>query len=352
MPVFNREMLCKVGSAIFEKLGATHEEAEMVADSLALANLMGHDSHGAIRIPQYAGLIRDGLIQPKAEIEIETDTPALTVLNGNWGFGQVIAREAVRIAMEKAKKAGISCAGAHNVNHTGRVGEYVEGVARQNMIGLASVNNHGAGQVMAPYGGTERRMSPNPLAIAFPSGKNDPVLLDMTCSVVAEGKVRVKRNRGESIPEGWITDGQGQPSTDPNDYYAEPFGAILPFGGIVGHKGGGLAFALDVLCGTLSRAGCSRRGATRLGNGFFTIVIDLEQFMKLDDFVAEVQQLTEYVKSSALAPGFTEILIPGEPEFRERARREKEGVFIDDETWRQIVECGKEAGIDVSHFPV
>jgi uncharacterized oxidoreductase len=198
---------------------------------------------------------------------------------------------------------------------------------------------------MAVYGGRAKRLSPNPISVAIPRNDAPPILLDITSSVVAEGKLRVKRNKGEKIPGGWIVDHEGNPSTDPSDFYANPPGAILPMGGIVGHKGYGLSFVIDILCGALSGAGCSREGNTPIGNAMMAIAIKVENFVSPEDFDNEVSGLVRYVKTSPLIPGFSEVLLPGEPEFRALDERRSKGIEIDDETWRQIREAAASVGM-------
>jgi len=162
---------------------------------------------------------------------------------------------------------------------------------------------------------------------------------------VAEGKVRVMRNRGARIPEGWILDAEGRPSTDPNDLYGPPPGALLPFGGIVGHKGYALGVMVDILSGALSGAGCSRKDATRIGNAFFITVIDIARFVPVEAFKAQVSDFVAYIKSSRKLPGVDEILIPGEPEYRTMEKRLREGIFVEEETWRQIRELAEKVGL-------
>jgi uncharacterized oxidoreductase len=268
------------------------------------------------------------------------------VLDGNWGFGQVMARKAMEMAVEKAAANSLASVAMSQSNHIGRLGEYPVIAAKRNMIGMITVNNHGPGQCMSAWGGIGRRLSPNPISIGLPTGTDDPVLLDITTAVVAEGKVRVKRNRGEELPEGCIIDSQGNPSTNPNDFYGTPGGAILPFGGIVGHKGYGIGFILDILAGALSGAGCSRAGATRIGNGVFIFVINIENFLPAEEFKKHVDGLIEYVKSSPKLPGVDEILFPGEIEAKERKKRLENGIFIEDETWNQIVKTAEDLGVD------
>lgn len=348
MPTIHANQLREITTAIFAGLGASEHEAEVVSNHLVDANLMGHDSHGVFRIVQYTGFLRNGNIVPGAPIEILNETPSSAVVDGKWGFGQIIARRATELAIEKAGNCAVACVTARNCNHVGRVGEYPSLVAAQGMIGIASVNNHGSGLVMSVHGGTGKRLSPNPISIALPTGSGSPIVLDATSSVVAAGKLHVKRSRGEQLPEGWIADANGNPSTDPEDYYAG--GAVLPLGGSVGHKGFGLALVFDVLCGALSGAGCSRGGDARIGNGFFMTVIDIAKFVDLDSFQKEVDTLLDYVKSSPLAPGFDEILVPGEPEQRVMEQRLREGIYVGDAAWQEIRAIGESVGVSVPEF--
>lgn len=340
MPTFSTEELKKTSLKIFKSAGVSDDEAQTVTSFLVRSNLVGHDSHGMIRIPQYIALIKNGMIKPGVEIEIVRETPSTAVIDGKWGFGQVVASRAMEVAIEKAKKTSISAVGTSHCNHVGRLSDYAMMAAEQDMIGMMTVNNHGAGLCAAPFGGYERRLSTNPICFAIPTG-DEPVVLDITSSVVAEGKLRVKRNRGEKVPEGWIVDGYGNPSTDPADFYKKPIGALLPLGGTLGHKGFGLSMVIDILSGSLSHAGCSRRDADRIGNGLFMQVINISSFIPIEEFHSQVNELIEFVKSSKLAAGFDEILIPGEPEMRVKQERSENGIFVDDETWRQIEQAGQ-----------
>ncbi|HIE29369.1 TPA: Ldh family oxidoreductase [Candidatus Poribacteria bacterium] len=354
MPIFSADYLKRAGIAIFKGAGAPDDEAEIVMRLLVKANLVGHDSHGVIRIPQYIHLIQHGDLHPGIAIEIVKETPSTAVINGNWGFGQVIASKAMEIAIQKAKTHSVSTVGAHHSNHVGRMADYAIMAAEENMIGMVMVNNHGAAQHVAPYGGKERRLSTNPICFAVPTGRKEtsasqttaePLVVDITTSVVAEGKVRVARNRGQSIPEGWIIDTDGKPSTNPADLYADPPGAILPFGGIVAHKGFGLSLMVDILTGTISNAGFSRANPPRIGNAVFLTVINISSFMPIEEYLEQVDAFIEYVKSSKPMPGFDEVLVPGEPETRMEKKRLAEGIFVEDETWKQINDAAKSVGV-------
>lgn len=346
MPTFSVESLQEFGARLLEAMGAPPEEAAIVAGALARANLAGHDSHGVIRLEQYCRLIREGAIVPGAPTEVVAETPGTVVIDGHWGFGQVVARRATELAIAKAREGGVGVAGVRCSNHLGRLGDYPEMAAQRGMVALAAVNNHGGGAWVTPWGGREGRLSTNPIAIAAP-GPDKPIVLDITTSVVAEGKIRVKRNKGEPMPPGWALDARGEPTTDPRDLYGPPRGAILPFGGEAGHKGFGLSMMVEILAGALTGAGCSRPNAPRTGNALFLTVIDVAAMTPLSEFQERVRELVEWVKSAALAPGFHEILIPGEPEARAEVRRRRDGIPVDEETWRQLVEIARGLNVTV-----
>lgn len=347
MPHFTHDQLHKITRAIFEVTGVPAAEAAIVADSLVDANLCGHDSHGAVRIPQYVGFIRDGDIATGVPLKIDSETETTAVIDGGWGFGQVQSRRMTEVAMNKARNAGVAVVTLHHCNHIGRVGEYLERVARAGFVAFAAVNNHGSGRSTAPYGGWEPRLATNPITFAAPVADGDPVVLDITTSVTAEGKIRVRRNKGEPVPEGWIIDNQGNFTTDANDFYTDPRGAIMPFGGEVAHKGFGLSMMVDILVGALGSGGCSRPEANRLGNAFFLTVIDPARFNGADYCRRQVADLIAWCKSSRKLPGVEEILVPGEPEARCRKHRLEHGIEIDAETWRQIEETAKGVGAKI-----
>ena len=350
MPVFDVDQLKSIGKCIFQAVGSPQTEAEIVAGLLANANLIGHDSHGVIRIPQYLNLIETGQIILNNKIEILRQTKSSAVINGNWGFGQVIASQAMNLAIEKAQLSSVSTVTVQSCNHVGRLADYAQIAANQNLIAMLTVNNHGGGTRVAPWGGSEGRLSTNPICFAIPRESSEPILVDITTSVVAEGKVRVKRNRNEELPEGWIVDSNGNPTNNPNDLYESPMGAILPFGGQVGHKGFALSMVIDILSGALSGAGCSRESPEKLGNAIFMTLFDISSFVPIEEFYQDIDNFVDWIKSAKLAPGFTEITIPGEPEDHTKQKRQKEGIFIEENTWQQIEESAKKVGVDLRKF--
>ena len=340
MPKLRAQELVALTSAIFKAAGSPDDVAERVGDALVGSNLMGVDSHGVVQIPLYVEWVRQGQVQPAAEVEVVRETPNIAILDGHWGFGQVIAQKGMQLAIEKAKRNQIALVGLMNCNHIGRLGEYTMMAASEGLIGVA-VANAGPEEV-APFGGAERVFDTNPISVAVPAGKMHPFLLDYATSACAEGKLRVASNKGVSIPEGWILDKDGKPSTDPNDFYAG--GVILPFGG---HKGYALALLVDLLGGALTCAGCTSLPEYGGGNGVLMAAIDVEAFRPLDEFAENADRLFTRVRQSRPMPGVSEILIPGEPEFREREIRMRDGVPVDDTTWAKIVGVAAELQVDV-----
>lgn len=345
MPVFEVERLTRSCAEVFKGAGLDDGEAEQIAHSLVLANLMGHDSHGVIRVVQYVQALKDGRVKAGQKIVVTREADASAVVDGGWGFGQTVCHQAMALAMEKAQKRSVAVVELFNSSHIGRLGEYVEVAAKADMIGIVMCNNHGGGLLQHPFGGIDARMSPNPIAVGIPTGGDFPIVADLTTSVVAEGKIRLKRNTGESLPEGWVIDADGKPTTDPAKFYGPPRGAILPFGGISAHKGYALSVVVDVLSGALGGGGCSREGGISGGNGVFIMAFDIGAFTGRDRFQKEMQSFVSFLKGAKLMPGFDEILMPGEMEARMRRQKEANGVPIDDETWRQICETGKDVGV-------
>ncbi len=347
MPNIQPAALREVGYQLFEASGCTVEDAHAVVDHLVESNLFGHDSHGAIRYYEYTRAIREGRFQPRAKPTIVRDYPSTAVVDAGGALGQVGATLAMNLAIEKARQHGLATVTLRNTSHVGRAGAYPLMAARQgNLIALAFVNAGNLGYQIAPFGGLEGRLSTNPIAFSAPRPDTDPILVDMTTSVVAEGKVRVAINQGKHVPEGWLIDAEGNPTTDPNDFRAEPPGAILPMGGVVAHKGYALGLVVELLGGTLSGEGCADGSRTMRSNGVLFTVYNIEHFTELSTYYEEVEALLRHVKSSRLAPGFDEILAPGEPEFRSAQRKEGDGIEIDGTTWEHICQEGRLLGLD------
>jgi uncharacterized oxidoreductase len=342
MPVLTYDALLDLSTRLLRAMGARASDAEQVAEHLATANLAGHDSHGVVRLVQYRDHVRQGKVRPQAALEVVRRSGATALLDGNFTWGQVAARKAMELAISMAESSGVAAVAVRNVYHVGRVGTYPLLAAEKGLVAQVFCNGHGVCRV-APWGGTEPRLATNPLAVALPT-RHEPILVDITTSVVAEGKVRVARNAGKAIPEGWVLDRKGRPTTNPEDLYAG--GSLLPLGGREGHKGYGLSIVVDVLGGLLSGSGCGLL-TSNVGNGLFISVADPAAFVGREEFLDRIEELVAYLRSSPRLPGVAEILLPGEPELRAAERRRREGVEVDEGTWGQIRALAGELGVEV-----
>ncbi|MEZ6066073.1 MAG: Ldh family oxidoreductase [Planctomycetaceae bacterium] len=346
MPTLTISGIQALAKRILVAAGVPADNADVVATELADANLVGHDSHGIMRIVQYIQMMDEGFVRPDGEFEVISETPVLAVVDGHFNFGQVTATRGLDIAMSKARAMGTATVLMRNCNHVGRLGSYTHRAANEGLIAMMAVNAPGPGGV-APFGGIERRLGTNPISIAAP-GESEALVLDMTTSATAEGKLRVSHQKGESVPEGLIIDGLGNPSTDPGAYYTKPFGSILPLGGaMLGHKGFGLSVMIDVVCGMLSNSGIARTDLPRGANGVWLYLLDIEQFLPRAEYDAWMHKYQSWIKDCPRLPGVDEILLPGEIESRRAAGRRANGVEIPTETWRQIGEVATRLGVSI-----
>jgi uncharacterized oxidoreductase len=346
MPRFQPDTLRQIGYQLLEAAGCSREDARFVADHLVESNLFGHDSHGVIRYIDYVSAIREGRSQVQGTPTVLRETPCTAVVDGGGALGQLGGRFAIQLAMKKAKEHGLGAVTLRNTSHLGRIGAYPLMAAEEGFIALAFVNAGHLGYQIAPYGGIDGRLSTNPIAFAAPRRDSKPIMVDMTTSVVAEGKVRVAINEGRSVPKGWLIDSAGQPTTDPRAFIADPPGAILPLGGIVAHKGYGLSIVVELLGGALSGEGCAAGARLLHSNGVLFTLYNIEHFTERDSYYDELESLLRHIRSSRLAPGFSEILAPGEPEFRSAERRSQEGIEVDVTTWGKITDAAHSVGVD------
>jgi uncharacterized oxidoreductase len=338
-----------LGTRLLDAAGSPHDESEWVSESLVHSSLRGYDSHGVMRFPQYVGYIQRGIVNPGAPFEIKKETSSIAVVDGHFGWGQVVARKAMELAIDKAKQCAVGTVVVTNSQHVGRLGEYPALAASRGMIGLAIINLFGGKEIeeVAPWGGIDPKLAPNPIAWAAPCSEDWPIVFDMTTSVVPEGKVRLAKYKGRELPEGCIIDSNGLPTTNPNDFYGNPGGALLPLGGLVGHKGYGLALMTEVFAGALSGAGCAGQKRSRSGNGLFFEAINISEFLDAEEFNKTVQGLRDWIKTSRKKPGFDEILLPGEQGQRTHDQRLKEGIPVDDDIWREIESVARDLHVEI-----
>jgi uncharacterized oxidoreductase len=343
VPTLPPDRLVAFGRDLFQARGVKADEAAIVARSLVDANLAGHDSHGVLRIPQYLKALKDGQLKTGVPLTVLKQTPAVLVCDGNWGLGQVQAHRLLQKLIPMAKTVGVAAGTMYQAGHIGRLGEFAEVATEQGFAFFATVNNHGFGRAVAPPGGVEGRIGTNPLCMAVPTNQHgESVVLDIGTSVCAEGKLRVASNKGERVPEGWIVDAEGQPTTDPKTFYQTPPGTILPLGGNQAYKGFGIGLLLDMLVGGLSGAPCSRpETSPRTANAVLFLLFDSNHFAGIEHFRKEVNDLAANVRSSKPKAGAT-VTLPGDPERRERTRRNGEGITLDDGTLKQLTALATE----------
>ncbi len=321
---------------IFMAAGSSEGEADIVSEHLVDANLVGHDSHGVIRVAHYLDWKSKGWIKANQEPKVVRDDGAIQIVDGGFGYGQAIARKALLLASERAKTSGICLVGMRNCSHVGRVGAWAEQMAELGLVSIHCVNSSGYSIRIAPFGGRERRFSTNPICIGAPIKGSHPVVLDMATAQIPEGKILVAINKGEQVPEGMILNGQGEPTCNPDGFFDEPQGAVLP---IAGPKGSGLAFMIEVLAGSLT-GGCSGHPrnltANQVVNNMFSILIDPNQTIGRDAFSFDVERLIGWTKSSRPLSEDGEVLVPGEIERRNRKQRQLQGIPLDDLTLSEL----------------
>ncbi len=339
------DRLTALTAAIFRAAGCEAPEADCIATHLVEANLVGHDSHGVIRVPHYVRWLREGKVLAGRTAEVVFENEVIAVVDGQFGFGQSVGEQATRLGIAKAARHGVAVVALRNAGHLGRIGDWPLMAARAGLVSLCFVNTSGAGILVAPHGGISRRLSANPIAAGVPVAGGPPILLDISACTIAEGKIKVALNKGVPVPDNCIIDAEGRPTTDPRVFYADPPGAILS---IAGHKGYGLGVICEVLAGALTGGGCSNpANKGRLANGMLSVLLDPARFGDDAAFGAEVKRFIEWVKSSAKASPVGDILMPGEIEERTKAARLRDGIPLDDTTLGQIRDTAR--GVGVGH---
>ena len=340
MKVINAAKLGNLVTAIMRGGGCNPGEAETVARRLVDSNLVGHDSHGVLRVAKYLEWMRDGTLKPNTPPTVVFESDTIAIIDGHRGFGQVIGEFAAKLGIAKAAEKGIAMVGLTNCGHLGRVGDWADMAAGAGQVSLHFLNTSGA-QRVAPFGGSDRRLSTNPISIGVPVDGRDPVVIDVTTSTVAEGKLMLAVNKGEQVPEGWIIDKEGAPTTEPKDFYAG--GALLTVGA---HKGSGLSMITDLLAGAVSTGRSSDPDDTILRNNMLSIYIAPGIYDPSGGVAREARRFVDFVKASPPAKPGEPVQAPGDVERRNRASRLANGVPIDDKTWADLIAAAVSVGID------
>ncbi len=322
---------------VFSHSESSPEESRRIATYLTTANLTGHDSHGVIRVPVYIKWKKMGSVVPNQNAEVIVDTPSLAVVDGKFGYGQTVTPQAVRIGIDKCKKAGLAAVALRNAGHIGRVGDWAEMAAAEGLVSVHFVNAAGS-LLVAPFGGVQKRLS--------------TIVLDFATSIVAEGKVLVASRGGKKLPKGALVDHDGTLSEDPAVLYGpyaaegprdhtQGTGAIRAFGE---HKGSGLAFICELLGGALTGTGATS-GGRRFANGMLAFYVDPKVIDTSNLFDDEISRYVDFIRETKPITGVDTVLIPGDPERKTRAERTKNGVPLPDDTWAAIVNTARDVGV-------
>ena len=341
MARFTSGQLLALSRSIFEAVGAPEDIASLMAGSLVECDLMGHESHGVMRIPSYVERVEAGLCNPSSRPKVLRESHSTAVISGQWGFGQVVARYGAETVIRKARETDIAAVSVVECHHQGRLGEYSAMIAREGMIGMVVTGGFSKPFTnVAPYGGVKGALGTNPYSFAVPAGTHEPFVSDFATSMIAEGKLKVAQAKGVPLPEGALIDGEGRPSTDPADY--QRGGALLPFGG---HKGYALSLLADLLASRLG--GAEELGKPPFTYGTFMMAVRIDAFRPFGEFTGAVDRRLEEIKAVPPTPGFREVLIPGEPELRTKAVRLEEGIPVPDATWEKIEAVAGKYGVDI-----
>lgn len=339
------EELRSLAKRILLAAGASEENATRVAEHLASSNLCGVDTHGIWNLPGYVAGIKAGEIMPTNRPAILRETPTSALVTGNWTFGHVAAASAMEIAIQKARQQNMAVIGAVQLHHIGRVGEYAEMAAAAGMISLIASSGFSQERPRcAPYGGRSRVLDTNPLAMGFPAGDEPPMMFDYATTATSGVKVILARDRQQKLPPGCIIDKDGNPTTDPNAFFDG--GAYLPFGG---HKGYALMMAVEYLGRILTGADAfvdpDRGGATFRHQGTTMVVFKADVFRPSAEYRLQADEMARRIRAVPPAPGFTDVLVPGDPESRTRTERLRSGIPIAADIWKSIVDLAASLGL-------
>src|ERR1700752_4826996 len=294
---------------VFGHSESSPEEAKRIATYLTTANLTGHDSHGVIRVPVYIRWKKMGSVVPNQTAEVVVDTPSLAVIDGKFGYGQTVTPQAVRIGIEKCRKAGLAAVALRNAGHIGRIGDWAEMAAAEGLAAGHLVNAAGW-LLVAPFGGVEKRLSTAPYCVGIPRAGQDPIVLDFATSIVAEGKVLVASRGGTKLPKGALIDAAGTLSEDPTVLYGPHAaggprdhtagtGAIRAFGE---HKGSGLAFICELLGGALTRT-VATSGSRKFANGMLSFYVEPKVVATSNFFDGEITHYVAFISGTKPVAG-------------------------------------------------
>ena len=343
-PIYvDAESLQTFTQRVFAAVGLPEDDAGQVAENLIHADLRGHAAHGVTRIQIYTERVKRGVVSARPDIKVERTAPTVALVDGDNGSGAVVGNVATREAIALATESGVGIGVARRSNHNGPCSYFAMQALPHGFIGFSATNPPLS---MAVWGSRGRGLGTNPFAVAIPAGRHPALVVDMSSSVVARGKVVEAAKRGESIPEGWALDPDGNPTTDAK---AGEAGVVLPF---AGPKGSAIAVLVDVFSGVLSGAAFGALVNNLYAdftnpqdNGHFVAAIDVSRFMTVSDFGDRMDQMIDMLKAAPRAKGFEEILMPGEPELRREEELRRTGILLPPNVVAEIKEVSDPLGI-------
>ncbi len=340
---------------VFKKADVPDEDARICADVLITADKLGFDSHGVSRLkPIYYDRIKSGIQSPVTNFEIVREGPTTAVVDGHRGMGMVIAKTAMNLCIEKARKLGMGMVAVRNSTHYGIAGYYALMAVKAGLIGITGTNTRPS---VAPTFGVENMLGTNPLTFGLPSDEEFPFLLDCATSIIQRGKVEVHARIGKPIPEGLVIGADGRTKTDPNEILlalSKGEASLLPLGGMGvetgGYKGYGYSTVVEVLSSAL-QGGAFLKALTGVNLGHFFIAIDISAFTELDSFKKTTGDILRSLRASRRMPGKDRIYTAGEKEHLTWLERREKGIPLDKGLQKEIAMLRDETGLTEYHFP-
>ncbi|MFO7825921.1 MAG: Ldh family oxidoreductase [Cyclobacterium sp.] len=353
--LFEAQALREFMVGVFMYFDIPEEDALLATDVLAYSDEHGIDSHGVARLKTYVGLLQAGKINPRPKLKRIREKHAVVTVDGDNGLGLVIGPKCMQIAIEKARDYGSGSVAVCHTNHFGAAGYYPLMAVKHDFIGMSMTNTS---KGVAAFNGKEKMLGTNPVAMAFPTGSEPVVLMDFASSTVAYGKVEIAKRAGKKVPLGWCLDENGQGTEDPERMMNG--GALLPLGSNKdgsGHKGYCLAGMVDILSAVLSGANwgpfaipfaIDNAGSEKKvgkGIGHFFSAWDVDGFREVQEFKEEMDAWIRTLRAAVPLPGESEVLIPGDPEWRAYQERMRYGIPLQMEVVRDLKVVAQATGI-------
>ncbi|HEY5918645.1 MAG TPA: Ldh family oxidoreductase [Chryseolinea sp.] len=351
---FPHTYLKEFSAKVFQYFKVNEEDAWQAADVLSKADVRGIDTHGVARLKTYVDMFSIGRINPNPQIRIVREKKSVATVDGDSGLGLVVGPKANKIAMDKASEHGSGWVSVCNTNHYGIASYYSLQALERDMIGWSMTNSS---RIVVPLWGAERRLGTNPISIAFPGHRNPPIVIDLATSVVAFGKIEQAKRQGKSVPQGWMIDSAGNPTTHPDDVYE---GGLLPLGStreMGGHKGYALSAMVDILTCVLSGANwgpfappfalfeAAPKESVGKGIGHFFGAMEIEGFEDVDVFKKRIDHWIKVFRETKPVPGQDAVLIPGDPEHEAEKIRLQQGVPVIQAVVEDLIGISKRTGV-------